>query len=161
MKYDYHAQKQQWRGHHRLMIKKTKREDLKNNTEVNTWDACFTFFLFKLSMVCIVFLPQLHWCYKSTFVNILLISQVHILEFDWDNMEDIDSRWQRGCQRSPLESPKWQLCSAHQSVLEWGNNQSHATKKLHTSQQGRVRPFWTFILQLFPKPWRDLLYPTD
>lgn len=77
MKCDYYAQMQQWRGRHLLRIKKTKREELKDDTG----DACFTFFLFNPSMVCIVFLPQLHWCWKSTFVNILLTSQVQILEF--------------------------------------------------------------------------------
>lgn len=78
-------------------------------------------------------------------------------------MEDMDSRWQRDCQRSPFESVKWQTCPAHQSVLERGNNQSHAEeqkkklkKALHTSWQGHVRPFWTFM-QPFPKALEGLI----
>lgn len=92
------------------------------------------------------YLCKQHACVNSTFVNIPLL-YYELSSFDGDRGEDMDSRWQGDCQRSPLESLKWQICSVRQSVLERGNNQSHGQKKSFPHFLARTcQTIWTFIL---------------
>lgn len=121
----------QWHGCYLLKIRETEGAELKDCWLKGQHSRCLLN-IFLISPVyglhCILFTSAaliLEFSFCKHITNFSSTNSV----FDGDKMEDMDSRWQRDCQRSPFESLKWQMCSARQSVLEQGKNQSHAKKQ--------------------------------